>query len=239
MAPMRIAVPWLCVHGAGGGAWEWAVWLRVLAAAGAAARALDLCPREPLESTRLADYREQVAAAARDLDAPVLVGASLGALLVALVADAVAARALVLVNPLPPAPWHRDMPARAAWPARVPWRQRAGLAGTRRALPDAGVGTAEWAWRRWRDEAGAVLAEAAAGVSAQRPRCPVLVVASTADAEVPCALSAALARDWRADLVRVPGASHVGPLLGACAPAVARQVAAWVESAVSPSGPRA
>ncbi len=223
---------WLLVHGAGGGAWEWAVWLRVLAAAGVDAKAIDLAPADPLEATRLQHYASQVHAAAAGLERPVLVGASLGGLLSATVADAVGARALVLVNPLPPAPWHAHLPARVAWPPRVPWRLTASVAGTARALPDAGPGTVEWAWRRWRDEAGAVLEEAHAGVAVARPRCRQLIVASGADDDVPDAVSAALAAGWQADLVRVPGASHLGPLLGTSAAAVARQALFWVESAV-------
>jgi pimeloyl-ACP methyl ester carboxylesterase len=233
---MRNTIPWLLVHGAGGGAWEWAVWLRVLVAAGVDARAIEFEAAEPLEATRLVDYAAQVSAAAGALDRPVLVGASLGGLLAAMVADAVGARALVLVNPLPPAPWHTSLPARAPWPARVPWRATASVVGTARALPDAGPGTVEWTWRRWRDESGAVLNEAAAGVAIDRPRCRLLVVASGADVDVPDAVSAALAAGWQADLVRVPCASHVGPLLGTSAAAVARQALAWFDAAVSRTG---
>lgn len=233
---MHNAIPWLLIHGAGGGAWEWTVWLRVLAAAGVSARAIDLAPVEPLEATRLGDYAAQVAAAAAAMDRPVLVGASLGGLLAAMVADAAAARAVVLVNPLPPAPWNTALRARAPWPARVPWRSTASVAGTARAIPDAGAGTVEWAWRRWRDEAGAVLDDAYAGIAVDRPRCSLLVIASGADADVPGAVSASLAADWQADLVRVPGASHVGPLLGTSASAVARQAVAWVDAAVSHAG---
>jgi pimeloyl-ACP methyl ester carboxylesterase len=230
---MRSDIPWLLIHGAGGGAWEWAVWLRVLAAAGVDARAIELAPTEPLESTRLADYAAQVRDVAAGLDRPVLVGASLGGLLAAMAADAVAARAVILVNPLPPAPWHAGLPARAAWPARVAWRSTASAAGTARAVPDAAPGTVEWAWRRWRDESGAVLDEAGAGVAVNRPRCPLLVIASGVDDDVPDAVSAALAAGWQADLVRVPGASHVGPLLGTSAAAVARQTLAWVDATVT------
>lgn len=160
----------------------------------------------------------------------VVVGASLGGLLAMKVATAVPLRALVLVNPLPPAPWHAMLPPRAASPAVIPWGRTASLASTRRALPDASDATREWAWRRWRDESGAVVDAARAGVLQARPTCPVLVIASEADDDVPVAASAALAQAWGASLWRLPGASHVGPLLGRGAAACAEQVAAWVES---------
>ena len=62
-----------------------------------------------------------------------LVGASLGGLIAMACADG--ADALVLVNPLPPAPWAERLPS-SRWPDLVPWRRDARLASTRRALPD-------------------------------------------------------------------------------------------------------
>jgi pimeloyl-ACP methyl ester carboxylesterase len=164
------------------------------------------------------------------MPAPVVVGASLGGLLAAMACEAVAARALVLVNPLPPSPFHALLPARAPSPPVIPWGAGATLASTRRALPDAMDATCEWAWRRWRDESGAVVDAARGGVRVARPDCPVLVIASGADDEVPMAASSALAEAWQADLWRLPGASHVGPLLGRGAAGCAERIVAWVDS---------
>jgi pimeloyl-ACP methyl ester carboxylesterase len=223
---------WLLLHGAGGGGWEWVIWERVLRARGVAVAAPDLRPAAGgLSATVLDDYCRQAEASARALDGPpVLVGASLGGLLAMRVAAAVPARALVLVNPLPPVPWQALLPPRAASPSVIPWGREASLASTRRVLPDAMDATCEWAWRRWRDESGAVVDEARAGVAAARPGCPVLVVASEADDDVPAAASVALAQGWDASLWRLPGASHVGPLLGRGAARCAEQVADWVAS---------
>lgn len=53
----------VCVHGAGGGGWEWSIWARGLAVAGFDVLAPDLVPAHGgLAATRLADYREQVRA---------------------------------------------------------------------------------------------------------------------------------------------------------------------------------
>lgn len=227
----------LFVHGAGGGGWEWAVWARVFAAQGWRVAMPDLVPAPAgLAGTALGDYRAQVVAAAGALPAPrVLVGASLGGLLALMAAEEVAPSALLLVNPLPPAPFASELPSRAPYPAIVRWGRDASLAGTRRALPDADESTALFAFRRWRDESGAVLEAARAGVGIAPPRCPSRVIASDADDDVPAVVSARLASACGADLVRVPG-SHVGPLLGRQAADVAVQAVTWLNARAGFSG---
>jgi len=217
------------VHGAGGGGWEWNVWRRVFAAHGFQVEALDLRPTDAgLESTGLDDYAGQVRDALTKSPGPsVLVGASLGGLLA--MACAEAADALVLVNPLPPAPWSERLPRRES-PGVVPWRRDARLASTRRALPDSDDATALFAFRRWRDESGAVLRQAHAGLLLDAPTCPTLCIASAQDEDVPPDLTAEFARAWEADLLRVASPGHVGPLLGRDAAPVATQAAAWVST---------
>ncbi len=233
------------VHGAGGGGWEWAVWSRVLQAHGAAVRAPDLRAAGAvadggdgpwrgangavaLAATTLDDYVAQVdAEIAVCPEPPVLVGASLGGLLAACVAASRPVRAVVLVNALPPLPWCVDLPPMGGVPDVVDWGRRASLASTRRAMPDADDATCEWAWRRWRDESGAVLRAARAGRAVVRPGVPVLMLASGADVDVPPAVTRAWADAWSATLWSLPGSSHVGPLLGRGAAAVAELVVTW------------
>lgn len=218
----------LFIHGAGGGGWEWKIWTRLFSAAGLAVAVPDLQPSAVgLAGTRLPDYSAQVRQAALALAAPrVLVGASLGGLLALIYGDL--ADALVLINPLPPAPWHAQMPVRDAYPAIVPWRREASLAGTRRSLPDADAAACLFAFRHWRDESGAVLNEALAGVAIAPPRCPVLVIASGRDDDVPHTLSLQLAQAFSAQVIDLPEASHVGPLLGKGAASIATRTVAWV-----------
>ena len=215
----------LLVHGAGGGAWEWAVWRRVFAAAGLRADAIELEPAtNGLRATRLADYVAQVRTAALALPAPrVLVGASLGGLLAATVADAVDAAALVLVNPM-----SRAASVKRDGDGVVRW-SRTGLARTRRAMPDADAAACLYAAARWRDESAAVLDEARA-TDLARPACPVLVLASERDDDVPAAATRALADGWCADFVLLRGASHVGPLLNRDAAHAAEHAATWLSS---------
>lgn len=216
----------VCVHGAGGGGWEWSIWARVLGAHGFEVLAPDLVAAEAgLAATRLADYRRQV------LDwcgavapGPVLVGASLGGLLALMVAREAAVRALVLVNPLSPA--GVGAAARAREPI-VPWGSRRSLSGTRRAMPDADDAARLYAFRRWRDESGAVLDEACAGVAVEAPACATLVLAGARDSDIPAESSRRLAQEFAADFSQVE-AGHVDPLLGRVAAGVAAQAAAWL-----------
>lgn len=217
----------LLLHGAGAGGWEWNAWRGVLEAAGIGVAAPDLLPNpQGVAATTLHDYTEQAMASLHAMPQPrAVVGASLGGLLAASVADA--ADALVLVNPLPPAPWHERVPRRD-WPDVVPWHGEARLAGTREALPDADEASALYAFRYWRDESGGVLRAARAGIEIARPRVPILCIASEDDTDVPAAATAELALAWEATLWRLPRTSHAGPLLGRGAPALAARVARWL-----------
>lgn len=217
----------MLVHGAGGGGWEWNVWRDVLAGQGIDSIAPDLAASAAgLAATTFDDYLAQLRAHLEALPRPrAVIGASLGGLLAAAAGEAT--DALVLVNPLPPAPWSAQLPLRD-WPAVVPWQREARLRSTRRALPDADEATALFAFRHWRDESGAVLRRAA-GIDIAAPRCPVLCVASTRDEDVPPATTASLATAWNASLMQVDSPSHVGPLLGRDAAAVALRVAVWLK----------
>ncbi|MGH8029210.1 MAG: alpha/beta hydrolase [Arenimonas sp.] len=227
-AATRPARAVLMVHGAGGGGWEWNIWARVFTAAGWSVRAPDLEPSaEGLVATRLAHYQAQVSAQLAALPRPrALVGASLGGLLALRCADA--ADALVLVNPLPPQPWHTMLPVPRTSDAIEAWGARANLAGTRRAVPDAGTGAAWHAFRRWRDESGAVIAQARAGVECAVPSCLVLVLAADADVEVPVEACKSIAAWCGGEARTLEGGSHVGALMGRHAAAIAADVVTWL-----------
>lgn len=220
----------LLIHGAGGGGWEWNLWRGVLQAHGIDVHAPDLMPSpRGLAATMLDDYRVQVLQALLALPRPrVVVGASLGGLLALQVAEH--ADALVLVNPLPPAPWHRDLPLRE-WAKVVPWQRNARLASTRDALSDADDATALFACRHWRDESGAVLRAAHAGIEVERPSCPALFVVSARDEDVPPHLSIDIAKQWRLERLETLATSHVGPLLGRQTAQIATQAVAWLNKA--------
>lgn len=214
----------VCVHGAGGGGWEWAIWARVFAARGYGVIAPDLQPAAAgVAATRYGDYLDQVVQWCRGVGAPVaLVGASLGGSLALAAAEIVGARALILVNPLVPRT-PRPEPRRAV----IPWARERSLGGTRRAMSDADDAACVYAFRRWRDESGAVLDEAEARAATASP-CATLVLAGERDDDVPPPLSRALAIRLGADFERVADAGHLGPLLGRVAADVAERAAGWL-----------
>lgn len=219
----------VCVHGAGGGGWEWAIWARVLAHRGFAVIAPDLKPSVAgIEKTSFADYRDQVIEWCLGAgQGAVIAGASLGGLLALSIAQMMRPAALILVNPLPPA-GVLARPLHDPWPAIVPWARARSLASTKRALPDADDAARLFALRRWRDESGAVLNEARDGIAVEAPRCPTLILASEDDADLPPAAVRALAVRFSADFRSIPHASHVGPLLGRTAAKVAAEASDWL-----------
>ncbi len=216
----------LLVHGAGGGAWEWKIWLGVLRAHGLDAHAPELHPApDGLAATFLRDYETQVRKYLLTLASPrVLVGASLGGLIAAMCSGD--ADALILINPVPPRPWHLQMPARE-WSPVVPWHRNSRLAGTRASLCDADDASALFAFRHWRDESGGALRSAWEGVEVAAPACPALFLVSTSDHDVPSAVSLAMASSWNAE-VQMLASSHAGPLLGERAAEIAGQAVAWL-----------
>ena len=215
------------IHGAGGGAWEWSRWRGVLEAHAIVVQAVELQPTaQGLAATALQDYAIQARLALLALPRPrVLVGASLGGLLAAICAGE--ADALVLINPLPPAPWHLRLVQRP-WDRMVPWQRNARLHSTREAMRDADDASALWAFRHWRDESGQVLREAHAGVEVEKPDCPALFVVSAQDEDVPPEIISDWAHTWQADRLETIASSHVGPLLGRQAQAIAIQAVAWL-----------
>lgn len=217
----------LLVHGAGGGVWEWNRWRGVLQAHAIAVQAVELQPTaQGLAATTLQDYAIQIELALQALPRPrVLVGASLGGLLAAMCASE--ADAVVLVNPLPPTPWHRQL-AQRSWERVIPWRSNARLHSTREAMRDADDASALWAFRHWRDESGEALSQAHAGVEVAKPDCPALFVVSSEDEDVSREIILAWARAWRANRLETLATSHVGPLLGHQAPVIAIQAVAWL-----------
>lgn len=223
----------LFLHGAGAWGGQWAIWRRVFAAAGWRATAPDLQPAAAgLAATRLDDYVAQ-AVEAFGTPPPVVVGASLGGLIALAAAARVPPRALVLVNPLPPAPFAARLPGDDPPGDGVPWASQGRFDSTCRALPGSSFADRLHAFRHWRDESAAVLRDARAGVVLPPPCVPVLVIASDDDASVPPALSVEVAGALGAGVVRVPG-GHVDPVMGTSAAAAAALALGWLQGVLSP-----
>lgn len=218
----------LFLHGAGGGAWEWNIWTRIFRAHGFDVHAPDLLPSTSgLVSTSLDDYRLQAAQHLQAMNSPkIIIGASLGGLLTLMNSEY--ADAMVLINPMPPAPLHAQMPAREKYPDIIPWQSLASLQGTRQALFDCDEMSCLYAFRHWRDESGAVMNAAMAGVDIVQRSCPLLVMASEQDTDVAFSLTRILAESLNASFINLPKSSHTGPLLGKNAAQCALQAVAYM-----------
>lgn len=229
---MTPTVPALLLHGAGGGAWEWDLWVPVLRAAGITPHAIDLPHAVAPHPTGWDDAVACVHAALDGLPRPggprVIVGASLGGLLAAACAQRV--DAIVLLNPMPPVPWSSALaPSASGADGMHPWQTHARLASTRRAVPDADPATALAAFRRWRDCPGRLLHDART-IAIPRVDRPGLMLVSDHDNTVPPTAMRAWAGDWGMQVESASDASHAGVLLGRDAPALAARVVHWIQT---------
>lgn len=218
----------ITIHGAGGGGWEYEMWQPVFTAAGYRVIANDLQPVPAgLAATTFDDYLTQVIRWVPAGEPIILVGASMGGILALKVAEAINPAALVLVNSVPPQGVGVPRTGKQR-PTILRWANGP-LAETRAALFDSDETTIHWAWPRWRDESGAVLNQIAAGIPAQPPTCPTLVVLSEQDTDIPYQTGLALAAWASADVVLYHGMSHVGPLLSRRAKEVAEMIGVWCQ----------
>lgn len=96
-------------------------------------------------------------------------------------------------------------------------------------MPDSDRKTIIWAWKRWRDESGAVMDELRAGVLADRVACPSLVVIGEEDTDIKPSQSRKLADYLKSDVLSYKGMSHVGPLMSTRSREVARDVVEWLK----------
>ena len=218
------------VHGAGGGAWEWLIWQRVFAAAGAQTHAFDLTANGALATTHYPHYLAQVCSQIALFQPNVLIGASLGGLLAAETAnDAVRAgsvRALILAAPM----LKSGVSDRIDFPIKR-WAHSTELAKTARALPDADSAAIAFAHARWRDESASVLNSAYAGRDFTSRRIPALMIIAENDCDVSEAGLRAWASASHMDMQTVRGASHAGLLLGRQAALTAELAHRWAVAA--------
>ena len=223
-----MSIPVVCIHGAGGGGWEYALWQPPFTAAGYNVIANDLQPAPAgLAATTVDDYGQQVQRWLPSQEPVILIGASMGGILALKVAEVVQPRALVLVNSVPPA--GVGVPrATKQRPAIVRWANGP-LAETRAALFDSDEATIQWAWPQWRDESGRVLNQIASGIPVPPPTCPTLVVLSEQDTDISYQTGLALATWAKADVMLYHGMSHVGPLLSHRAQEVAQTILTWLQ----------
>lgn len=225
--------PILLVHGMAAGAWHFERWQPFLAARGWPTYAVDLRghggsrPAPDLGRVSVLDYvedaREAMAEVARRHAGarPVLVGHSMGGLVVQKLAESTAPSAVVLLCAAPP----RGIPV-ASIPLlkrQLRWRYMApllrsrplvGTSGDLRSLSSERISDAEWEaiFPRFGPESGRAGREISIGgiaVDPRRVRCPVLVVAADEDRFVVPRVARALARRYGAAIREVRGHGHL------------------------------
>jgi len=210
--------PLLFVHGLGHGAWCWEKWLDAAAAAGWPATAVSLrghgSSAGSLRTASLRHYVDDVVATAQALPRPVvLVGHSMGGLVVQRALARYAARAAVLVAPVPA---HPAVASLAAIARRHPLDALRIVAGGSLPLrPD-------YLFHELPDAEAQVHSDRCGGESAvvqyqllmhrpSRPPLgapPVLVLATPDDRLVPIRGVRATAARYGADVVEFPGIGH-------------------------------
>ncbi|MBI1334498.1 MAG: alpha/beta fold hydrolase [Armatimonadetes bacterium] len=215
------------IHGAGGGGWEYDKWRPVFEKAGWTVVNRDLVPvGGKYENTKFNDYVRQVLTWTPKHGKIVYIGASMGGILALKANEKHPASAVVLVNSVGPK-GIGPKTDRKPNPPLVVWKDGP-LKDTEDAMPDSDRETILWAWKRWRNESGAVMNQIHAGIPARRPKCPVLVVLGANDTDVPHATGLALAKWSSADVKTYENMSHVGPLMSTRAEGVASFVESWV-----------
>lgn len=245
--------PVLIVPGMFAGTWYFAEWQRALAARGHPAWALELrghhpsCPVPALGRVSVAEYVEDALAAARHLGRPVLIGHSMGGLVAQKVAEADAARALVLVASAPPAGipavgaraalrMTRYLPAMLLSQPVVPRRQDLdAIVFNRTPEAERDAVAARYVAESGRAARELAFGSAATRVDATRVRCPVLVLAGGSDRFVPARVARRLARRYRAAYREFAGMGHVLVSEPGWQTVVAH-VADWLETTLGSAG---
>lgn len=210
--------PLLFVHGLGHGAWCWEHWLDAAARAGWPAYALSLrghgASAGRLRTALLRQYADDVVATAAELSRPpVLIGHSMGGLVVQRALARVAVRAAVLVAPVPA---HPALSSLVAIARRHPLDALGIVVGRSlplrpdylfHELPDPEA-------RRYADRCGPESAVVQYQLLMHRPAAaplgspPVLVLAAPDDRLVPIRAVRATARRYGARLIEFPGMGH-------------------------------
>jgi len=219
------------IHGAGGGGWEWEKWKPVFEKAGFDVVCPDLKPAKGgLAATKIEDYERQVISWCPKKRRVILIGASMGGALAMRVANRVHPTQMILVNAAP-----AQRRASKPHPAVIKWAGGP-LKDTRDSMPDSDEDTIMRAWPRWRDESGKVMDSLSAGYKIVDPKCPILMMLSKKDEEIPYSNSKVFLAtllmqcSYSPILMDYDEMSHVGPLLGKRAEEVADDAAVWLRT---------
>lgn len=216
--------PVLLIHGMFGGAWMWEPYQEFLARHGYESHAVtlrghhDSRPVPDIGKVSVMEYVEDALAVARQLGNPIVIGHSMGGLIAQKVAEAGAARALVLLAAAPP----RWIPVVSWLLLRKQMKFAAAILRHRPIFPDRSTADALMFNRTPREEAnlqyvrlvpesgrsGFELSVGMIPVNEARVTCPVLVVSGSDDRFVVPRVARALAKKYGATLKLYDSFAH-------------------------------
>lgn len=221
----RKGPPLLFVHGMWGGSWYWVNYMRAAAEAGWEAWALNLRGHhgsrrvQDLGQVSVLDYVEDVRDCLGSLGQVVLIGHSMGGLIVQKIAETGGIRAVVALTSAAP----RGIIV-LRWPVLSRMVRYLGpIVGSRAFVASHADATAlvlnqlppdrrAWAYERFVLESGRAARELAFGLIAvdqARVRCPLLVVGAERDVITPAAVQRRIARKYGADYREMAGHGHM------------------------------
>lgn len=208
--------PFLLVHGAGGGAWEWSIWLQELRAVNPNTHAIELQSHEHgLRHTQLDHYLDQVInfAHRHQLRQPIIFGSHMGAVLAIKAQRYLPSTALVLLDPLVPVSFLRKANS-PSFPEVVELPKRD--------LEYKGSGMPV------RRESGLAFAQLHATSDFQNPNQPCLIILAENDSDTPAEAGNELAEWLKADVISYAGMDHIDLLLGKRAKDIAGDALEWI-----------
>ena len=226
------------IHGAGGGRWEWEYWRNYFRNQG-----FDCyCPtltgdKDAIEEVTFDDYLLQIKKLIKQIGAkPIIIGASMGGIIAQKLAESKLAKAIVLINSVPPKGVTKKNKRKIKkYPPIIKWSTQSKLQDTINSMPEASRKTILWAHKRWRDESGKVLNEILKGIDINKKQitCPILVMAGKNDEDITPEESLEIAHYYNADYFAFEDVSHVGALLGKHFKKIAAVTGEWIESVLS------
>lgn len=208
--------PILLIHGAGGGSWEWSVWLPELKLFNSNTYAVELqSHKKGLRHTELDHYLDQVINFCREnhLEKPVIIGSHMGAVLAIKCQAYVPASALILIDPLIPSGFlNRKGDAHFPEIVSFPTRSREGETS----VPA-------------RMESGRVYQQLHQLSQFPKPTGPCLIVLAENDEDTPAEAGNELAEWLGADVASYAGMDHIDLLMGMKARDIARDTLNWLK----------
>lgn len=245
----------VCVHGAGGGAWEFDMfWKSIFTSQNWPFLAINLIPIDPIEETSLEDYTNQIIQQTNSFinsleknynDVQlVLCGASMGGVLILRIGQILQTKAIICICSTIPKNCmtinqygHEiDVPIYSSskeYPPRIHWTGLP-LQDTIDSLPDATLEVCQIAASQWRDESGQVMNTIVKGLECPidyyASNCYNAVVIPLQDLNITPSSQLRLGQALKATIFQYENMSHVGPLLGKNASKVALDILNWLNS---------